>query len=185
MASFASVAELGKLLGRTFAAGTETEQAQLALDVATADIKIHAGQQIEKIDNEAVTLDADGSKVLFLPEQPVLAVDAVSVEGVALVVISDVYWYRDGSLYRRSGLSWGTERQSVVVTYDHGYAAIPTDIKGVCMRRAARFLDNPTSTIRRTSVDDATIEYADTAASEAFTDPEREILDAYRPAIVA
>lgn len=145
MASFATVADLETFLRKDFAVGSETDQAQAALDTATAEMKAHMGQNIAQVTADQITLDANGAGVLFLPERPVTAVSAVTVDGTALTVANDVDWYSYGALYRDRdrGGTWGDERQSVVVTYTHGYATIPDDIKRVCVKRAARILGSP------------------------------------------
>lgn len=142
MTSFAAVADLQGFLGKTFAVGTETTQAQAALDIATAEIKAWTGQAIAEA-AETVVLDPNDASVLFLPQLPVSAVSAVSVDNTAQVVATDVDWYSHGAIRRASGASWGTKRQSISVTYTHGFATIPDDLKRVCVKRAARLLGIP------------------------------------------
>lgn len=178
MASFASPTDLAAYLGATFDATTQA-QAQAMLDQATAEMKDYMNQTIVQA-TETVTLDPCDRMTLVLPQFPVTAVSAVTVDGVALTLPGDIKWYSDGRLKRDNGnwsQSWGWKRQSVVVTYVHGYATIPDDLKAVCKARAARLMDNPTA-VTTDSAGAVTTNYG-TAPGEVFLPGEKAVMDNY------
>lgn len=190
MASFASVADLEAFLAKDFAAGAETIQAQAALDTATAEIKAWTGQTIEQA-SDTVVLDPNAAGVVFLPQVPVTAVSAVSVDGTALTVASDVDWYSYGALYRDDNTTWGTERQTVSVTYTHGYATIPDDLKRVCVKRAARILAIPmlggpaVTTDAEGNINERRWSMSPLDGEEAFDEGDRAVMSAYKVYVVA
>lgn len=82
-------------------------------------------QDISHVAGDVATLDADGSWCLLLPQVPVTAVTAVSVDGTALD--ADAYeWSAKGILRRCDG--WPDGYRKVAVTYDHGYEDTPEDV---------------------------------------------------------
>jgi hypothetical protein len=143
MASFAAVADLVTYLNHTFAAGAETERAQQALDLASSDIKNYTQQMIEEMEDDTITLDGPDSCELVLPEIPVTVIASVEIDGEALAADDYELSGAAGILRRVNGATWGTKFGSIEVTYTHGYAAIPTDVKSVCLALAARKLTNP------------------------------------------
>lgn len=184
MTALATAAELQTFLNRTFADGGETDQVELALATVTADMQRIAGQQFFEVADDDVVLDPEQADVVFLPERPVTEVSAVAISGTDLDIDAQVYWYDDGRLYRNPCGSWGYLRRSVAVTYTHGYAddAIPDDLKGVCMSRVGRWLDEG-GTIPATSLVDGDGNTVATTrlsiASVGFTADELEILAGY------
>jgi len=108
-----------------------------AIDEATEAIKNYCHQEIERVANEAITLDCAGGTKIFLPQIPVISVASVVEDGEALVVTDDYKLGQHGILHRVDDL-WTVGIQIVTITYTHGYAVIPDDIVGVCTRAAAR-----------------------------------------------
>lgn len=93
---------------------------------ATAHMEAEAGRPLESATYTDQVFDPPGgSNPIDLPNWPVTAVSAVSVEGTALTVATDVLFYPDGRLYRVSDsreVTWAsTKRQSIEVTYTGGY----------------------------------------------------------------
>lgn len=169
--SFATPDDLAAYLNTTFAAGPETEQAQAVLDAATTEMTIYMGGFDSPEVTESAALDANNSHVLVLPKSPVTAVNSVTNDGNVLTVATDVYWYDDGRLYLQSGARWGCKRQSVVVNYTHGYAAVPDELKQVCLQVAARKLENPTD-----AKSDTAGAVNESYFGQGFTDAEQTIL---------
>lgn len=159
MTSFASTADLASFLNRTIAVGAETTRAQLMLDLATAAIQNWCRQTISSAETTAL-LPGTWSQDLELPERPVTEVDTVEVDGVAT---TDWDWNERGVLRRGaasfaqtsvvnaagdadsttqgaagSAQHWGGPQATVSVTYTHGFATIPADIKAVCLAVAGR-----------------------------------------------
>jgi hypothetical protein len=80
--------------------------------------------------------DGDGSSSLMLDWPLPISVDAASIDGVALTAAellatdysSGLALHASGKLVRRSGV-WTSGDGNVLVTYKHGYAAVPYLIK--------------------------------------------------------
>jgi len=131
---FCSVADVGTFLGATISANDA--QVLQAIKEVTAVIKNYCNQVIEQVQNDTIKLDGQLAMKLFLPELPVQSITSVKVAGEVLPVTryalaeNGVLWYQHGV--------WPLGAQNIEVTYTHGYAAIPDDIKGVCYRAAAR-----------------------------------------------
>lgn len=146
--AFATVAELEDWLGYSLDAG-ETDRASLLLDVASATIQTHTGQTLELVTDDVADLRGTWERVLTLPERPVVSVASVVLDGETLTVDDDFVVVGDqlrrpgfqtlspqSDFYPKSG--WGGPDVVVRVTYTHGFAVIPDDVKGVCLSLAAR-----------------------------------------------
>lgn len=148
MTAFATVAELADHLQTTIAAGQPTTAAQQALDGASAAIRTYTHQTISAVAGEVKTFTFSRSfgarrtytDLIFLPELPVTAVASVVVDGVTLVPNVDYTWDGATGILRRLNGWWdsGAPVTTVVVTYSHGYGAVPDDVKGVCLALAGR-----------------------------------------------
>jgi hypothetical protein len=161
-------------LNRTFAAGTHTE-----------------------------TLDADLSGRLFLSTRPVSSITSISTgpPDFATTLDPTTYLFDPDSgevRYGSAGLGdgwfpdapfldwypfWGTGGwQSVRVVYQAGYATIPPAVAGRCLavinRAAAGLAMSPA--IRSKTLGNASLTFADAAASMTLTDDDRKILSRYK-----
>jgi hypothetical protein len=155
--------------GVTVASSEQTAVATY-LDVASAIVRDAAGSPISAT-TSTVTLEGRGGR-LHLPGQPVTAVSAVSVDGVA---VTD-YALRSGALARSCGFPEGA---AVVVTYTHGLATVPADIVDLVCRLVGqalvRFRESPESAISSKPVVQERIgDYAVSYASE-FTYSDMEL----------
>ncbi len=137
--------------------------ARLALAAATTLIQDYTDQVIAQVTNETVVLDGSGTDTMLLPELPVTSVSAVVQDSdtsspQTLLDRSngsnaqyDFVGGRKGLLIRRrgglatwdSGYSihfgtWPRRRQSVTVTYTHGYPVIPAELQMLCVVIASR-----------------------------------------------
>lgn len=140
MPLFATVQEIADFLQVSIGAGAPTTAATQALTLASAAIQNYTRQNIAQVAAEAITLSVPADKrTILLPEAPVTVVASVVEDGITLVVGADkeYVWTAEG-LLRRVGRDWNSGFQKVVVTYTHGYAVIPDDVKAVCIRSAAR-----------------------------------------------
>lgn len=176
--AFASQADLEAFTGQTF---TEA-RATLLLDGATAAIQEWTGQTIEAVSSDEVTLVGNFTRRLVLPQMPVTAVDSVVVDGTTLTASTDFTWQRHGVLWRpryaqpdapsqRSfevlgGAYWGGPDREVVVTYDHGFATIPTVVESVCLSVAARSSAMATGVVRE-QIDGYAVTYSQTGSNQA------------------
>lgn len=138
-------------------------QANILLQMISADIETAAGVPIEAGDGTAV-LAGSWSRDLELPAGPVRNVSAVTVNGFAL---SSAEWYwNDRSLLRRganaldliddeyageqpsqgaqwrSGRSWSGPSATVVVEFGWGFTTVPDFVKSLGLRIAARTFGN-------------------------------------------
>jgi hypothetical protein len=175
--AFASVDDLATFLQRDL---TElTDAADLALELATAAIQAEAGQQLT-LASETITVAPVGAVVL-LPELPVQAVTAVVVAGVTLDP-DDYSVSTLGILRRTDGAAW---TDPVTVTYTHGFAAIPEDLRAVCVQAAARVLRNPggvqAETIGQYSVTYARGDGSGGGGGVLLAGDERTLVRRYRP----
>lgn len=139
MTSFATADELDLWVDDTIVA----DRANLILSLATAAIQRHTGQTLAAVAADSITIPGRLGKFLRLPERPVTAVTSVTLDGVT---ITDFDLLPQSVLYRGSG--WGDARVIIGVTYDHGFATIPDDLKGVALDIAARVVNNPTSSVQ-------------------------------------
>lgn len=107
---------------------TDTAGVAALLAAAQAAVRDAAGCAISK-ETSTVTLSTEASNRLELPSRPVHSVAAVSLDGEALTVGTDVLlrgsalWLVDGPWQRR-----GAVPGEVVVTFTHGLETVPADI---------------------------------------------------------
>lgn len=181
--TFATKPELEAFLNRTFESA-ESTQVTAVLDYATAVIRNYTNQTISQATTTDEVFDPQGRDVLVLPEVPVTAVTAVKVvaaddtETTLTFGVNEDYWWRSNGLLYRVGGNWGTARNSVKVTYTHGYATIPDDIKLATLQLASKVMDNPHN-IRQESVGSYSVTYAG-ASDELLVSSVRPMLAAYR-----
>lgn len=142
---FCSIDDINTFLGTTIL--PNDAQATLAIAEATAVIQNYCNQKIEQTQSDTTLLDGTGSTKLFLPELPVNSIASVKVDGVLL----DPTQYalaENGVLWRKYG-SWTVGARNIEITYSHGYANIPEDIKGVCYRSASRLYQAQLKALRQ------------------------------------
>lgn len=174
LAPLATIADL-TARGVTVEAG-ETAAVNVYLDVASALVRDAAGSPISQV-TSTVKLEARGTRVP-LPGQPVTAVSAVLVDGVA---VTD-YKLRSGALARPCGFEAGSEVQ---VTYTHGLPAVPVDIVDMVCRLAGQELvalrsgETSSRAVESERIGDYSVKYADTeTGTMALSDFQRKRLAA-------
>lgn len=116
-------------------------EAQQCLDVASDVIRGHTRQTLHAVTADAVELTGNPTDRLDLPQRPVTDVTAISVDGTAIAA-DEFGWSRSGRLTLTAG-TFGDDRTAVTVTYSHGYAIIPGDIRAITLALAARMWVNP------------------------------------------
>ena len=131
---FCSVSDVSTFLGKTLL--VTDAQALQAIAEATAVIQNYCNQALLQVSTDVILLDGTGSTKLFLPELPVATITSVEVDSVSLVA-TDYSLAENGVLWRLYGV-WPVGARNIEVTFDHGYASVPEDLKGVCYRSAAR-----------------------------------------------
>lgn len=189
MASFATPADLAVFLGREELEDAEFLQAQLLLDLASDQIRRWARQTIDLVASDVAILAGSWSSELILPERPVVAVSAVSVDGTALTADTGYTMSPPGVLHvgpsggssGRQGATglrggtWGGPAARVTVTYTHGFAAIPTAVKAATLAMAARVVASP-SGVRSETVAGYSVTYAAAGSSVQMDDTEMAAL---------
>jgi hypothetical protein len=129
--------------------------AYLMLTIASGTVRAATGMGFSAVAGDTAVLMADSADGpwLTLPARPVTGVTAVEMGGVPLAVGTwTLYGHR---LYRPGG--WGSyggvyvanastgwlSPSLVTVTYNHGYAVIPDDVKAATLAVAAELIANP------------------------------------------
>lgn len=180
MSALASPAELAEFLSFTFDDADAARAAQI-LDLVSEEARGRdgCGQQLDAA-TTTETLDGPGTCVLLLAQIPVSAVASVVEDGTALTEGTHYEWSTAGVL-RRVGQRWPSKLRSVVVTYTHGYANVPRDIKLVVLQAAGRRFVNPEGHMQRRRGDASTSFASSTDEATGFTPSERRVLARYRP----
>lgn len=118
--AFATVADLELRLNREFGAGAETEWITALLEDASTYLRDDVlGQQIYPQSTSTFTVWPDGGRV-DIPQQPLISIDAVERDSVALVEDTD-YTRRDSTLTFRNDLP-------VDITFTYGYETAPDQL---------------------------------------------------------
>lgn len=135
----ATPTDLAALLKVDPYAGEELTQVTSLLDRASSEIRSTIGQHVTRVENETITLPAYGrEQMLDLPQQPVVSVSAVQIDGVTVTDYKPV----GGQLFRRRGWlsTFGTfcdDPSVVTVTYTHGIVGVPEELNTLCCALAA------------------------------------------------
>lgn len=124
----------------------DTYSATQALDVASQDIRTACGWNISQETVTAQEFDGTGNQSIWIKTLNLTAVSAVVVDGTALSP-ADYRFYRYGWL-RRVYAYWPCFPKTVTVTYTHGYATVPDDVKGACLVLAASKYTAPGGRLR-------------------------------------
>ena len=143
MADFCTVGDIEDFLQLTIAAGAQTDAAEAAIDEAMAAIRNYCHQTISLVEDDEHTFDVSARcQKLFLPELPVTEISKVEEEDstgtMAELTVTDDYKLARNGVVHRVDYFWTAGVQTVTVTYSHGHATIPDDVKKVCVRAAAR-----------------------------------------------
>ncbi|MFJ7250763.1 hypothetical protein ACIQWA_39830 [Kitasatospora sp. NPDC098652] len=164
----ATVADLAGWLQRT----TEElpESAALVLDTASAVVRAEAGQRFTR-GTTTVAVTPRGS-VAYLPQRPVVSVQLVRRGGIVLPA-EDYRLWRDELHFRQLGFG------PAYVTYTHGYAEVPADVRALVLTLAGRVLTNPRD-LRQESVGAVSVTYAAETIGASLAPVERDQLARYR-----
>lgn len=120
----------------------DTATATLLRDLATDAIRAATGQSLDEAESTLYLVPPDGTE-LVLPQLPATEPTQVKVNGE---VVTDWFFSTD-RLYRASGWqAFDTITGAplrVEVTYTHGYATSPPELKRIALQAAARAYRNP------------------------------------------
>jgi len=176
--SFATAAELAALSQAEIPEAT----AELALASASAIIRRWTRQTITRVVDDTVRLRVLDEKELILPQRPVESVAAVKVNALALQdwVLSGDRLLRTGGWRRLPGTTTYPDPGLVEVTYTHGLAEVPDEVRAVCLDLASMTVSNPTW-LREVAIDDYRRVYAsESLGSGVLSEAHREMLRDYR-----
>lgn len=155
---------------------TDSEEARVdkLLTLASTLIQDVVKQKIALIDGDVLTMPGTVEDRITLPEHPVVSVDSILLDEVALTEGSD--WYLEGAtIYRRAvvfnpvmglidgpfllGSGFGTPLQTLTITYTHGYPddGIPGTVKAICLESVVRCWVNPGAVARETVGNTSTV----------------------------
>lgn len=156
--------------------------AELALASASAIIRRWTRQTLTRVVDDVVTLRVLDENELFLTQRPVESVSQVRVHALVLQdwVLSGDRLLRYGGWRCLPGTTTYPDPGLIEVTYTHGYAEVPDDIRAVCLDLAAMTLTNPGG-LRQVSIDDYSRTFAsETLGSGTLSAAHREMLGGYR-----
>jgi len=127
--------------------GETDDLSTIALDSACYTIRGFLHQTINRVTDDVIAIDTDGTDTVMLPEAPVVSVSDVS----SFTTTTDFTLYTydparymidyDKGLIVFRGALFPDRRAAVQVTYTHGWDVIPTDIRIVALTLAARIYD--------------------------------------------
>jgi hypothetical protein len=147
MAALATPAQLGELMQETI--DLADASALLILDIASGMVRDHLQQQIDAVAADVALMDPIKGSVVILDELPVTAVTLVETFDGTVWTTADPTTYsvskRTGiiTVLPWTGVHWPYLPETWRVTYDHGFAVVPSSILGVVLGVAAREWSNP------------------------------------------
>lgn len=165
---------------------TNTSRATLLLETASAQVDRWCNlHEFERTVDDQVDLTGTHSNRLELPGRPVDSVTSVMIDGTT---VTD-YTHVNGVLWRGTSAwdpnaktntgSWGGPDSLVAVTYTHGFAVVPDDVKGVVLEVAARAW-NSGAGVAQESVGSYSVTYTREASGVQLLESERDRLSPYR-----
>lgn len=146
--ALATPAELRLWLGLPADATDELPDAAASLLIAgvSKQVLTYTRRSAFTSTTETVRVAGTGSGTLILPGWPVTDVTAVveDPDGTAPGdLLAYVDWSEDGVLTLFSGGRWVARRRFYEVTFTHGFAEVPEDVRNLVLRVAARAFSNP------------------------------------------
>jgi hypothetical protein len=164
VAQFATPDDLAGRLGVELLAGAEFFRADGLLTLASGLIQDEARQKIERVENDVLTIRGTTDERIPLPERPVIEISSVKLDGGAISG-----WYQDGDELARpkrwqrdpalASSGFGRPRQTLEITYTHGYQEIPGVVVTVCLEMVVRAWVNP-GAVAQERVGDVSVYYA-------------------------
>ncbi len=178
MALYATEAELALYLQQTLVPATAT----LVLTVASGQFSRFADTQFESTAATYTTVGTPRNNII-LPFRPVIAVQAVHINGVTVTG----YTLIRNVLYRPAG--FGTPLASppdaVAVDLTYGYTSVPDDVKAAVLDMAAQAYTVPVGAVISETIDDYAARYANAAGGMQLTPFARDLAAFYRGTLAA
>ncbi len=161
--------------------GTLPASASMVLDTVSAIVRAEARQNFTR-STSTVTMYPSSTRgiparyYVDLPQRPVVSVDSVVSDGVALVADTD-YELRRDRLYLNACAP-------VSVTFTHGYVETPGDVLAVVLTAAQRVLSNP-SDLRQEAVGNVSVTYAAETIGASLAQRDKDLLQRYRRGVAS
>lgn len=171
--------ELRTFIGRD---DLDDAHATLALTLATGLVQNACRQRLVAVADDVAVLTPERRPYLLLPERPVTAVttvEATNYGDTAWQELDATRWQLvngNGALMYDVGLDW--DFPNVRVTYDHGFAVIPEDLRAVVLGIAMRTVTNPNG-VRSEQIGSYSYTLA-TGSTDGLTVYERDVCNRYR-----
>ncbi|AUG87273.1 head-tail adaptor [Streptomyces phage Rowa] len=147
--------------------GTLPASAASTLDMVSAIIRKEARNTFQRRTTTLRRTPVDG--VIRLPLRPIVSVDAVTRDGVPV----DHVWDDETERLAVTGCT------PVSVTFTHGYASVPGDVKAVALTAAQRVLSNPND-LRQETVGAVSVTYAAETIGASLSQADKDLLADYR-----
>lgn len=179
MPAFATASDLATILQRDLSAA-DTATAEFLLDLVSAAMRSYMGQHVTP-SVTTTTRIRSRCGTLRLPQRPVTAVTAVTTAATPPVAVT-FKWDGAGSV--TAGQSIGYETGAYLVTYTHGLAVAPDDLRAVVLQVAGRAMGATAeaSAVQSESIGSYSYSVGGAAASGpmGFLAGERAVLDRYK-----
>lgn len=161
--------------------GADDPRAFLTLNGVSAAIRRYCGWHVVPEQDDVLTVDGPGGRLLSLPTLNLVSVASVVEDGIALAP-TDYRWSSDGSVVKNG--YWSPDFRSIVATIKHGYDFDDAaDVVGVALAVATRQLSSPTGATRE-QAGQVSVSWAVTAPGVsggiALLAHERDVLDHFR-----
>lgn len=188
MDPLAGPSDLADRLGVDFTTEQQQLRAAALLADASAAVRNYTRQDITLVTDDVAVLESTTEQWLFLPQRPVVSVSSVAAAGVNLA--SGFWRLENDALFRYYG--WGSrlyfvgtaqpwnQPDTIVVTYTHGYTAVPDDIVRVVCKLAKAAWVNPNGLREYELGDLRVVQAVETVGEGALDDEDKKILDFYR-----
>ncbi len=125
-----------ELVAATDLAGFESGDPEFFVRAAEAEVRRFCGWHIApNVEALSVRCDVGEMGIIMLPSMQVTSVESVVVDGRTLDP-EEYCWDPAGFISRRCA-SWPRDRHAVV-SFTHGYASTPADVKSVVLELASR-----------------------------------------------
>jgi hypothetical protein len=178
---YATVAELASFIKQDVDTSTATLDLQLLSE-------LFAKRAHTRFESTATTYAKAGVNAfeIILPFQPLIAVQAVRINGVTLTPVVD-YTVIAPSVYRRAGFGrWRSFPPDLVeIDYTHGYTTVPDDVKGAVLESAAAAYISPDITTQSESIDDYSAKTMPNSGGVMLSPAAELLADYYAGALVA
>ncbi|MFC9191441.1 hypothetical protein [Streptomyces cyaneofuscatus] len=147
--------------------GTLPASAASTLDMVSAIIRKEARNSFQRRTTTLRRKPFEG--VIRLPLRPIVAVDAVTLDGAPVPYEWDDETER---LHVRACAP-------VSVTFTHGYAQVPGDVLAVALTAAQRVISNPND-LRQETVGSVSVTYAAETIGASLSPADKDLLGRYR-----